>query len=328
MEELIQKIEEEYGLTVEKHEVMRDTDKSLVIVLNTSRGKYIGKTLYITPERQEFILDAEEHLRKKGVLIPEVRKTKTKNRFIDWIGSPFILQTWVSWPMIALNSPARIERIGATLGMIHARSRGFSSKQGYLYNGALTWESEYQQDLSALESWYSQHKKDTDPTTALLAKYIPAFLGAGYAASLQLEKSRYYSKWKQQPLRKHFLCHGDFNNGNLLSSKQKITVIDWEDVRYDFPSKDIMRLLYLLMRKKGRWSSQTFTRLMTGYLGQNSLSRAQRHLLFADLAFPHMVERYLRHRQYNEMSSAEVEQYLRRETNKTTYMQSKMKALA
>ncbi|WP_429843186.1 hypothetical protein [Brevibacillus sp. FIR094] len=35
----------------------------------------------------------------------------------------------------------------------------------------------------------------------------------------------------------------------MLVSNQRIATIDWEDVRYDFPSKGIARVLSLAMRK-------------------------------------------------------------------------------
>jgi len=76
MNALIRLIEEEYELEIVKHEIMRNTNKTLVIVLHTSTGKLLGKSLFISVERQNFILDAEDHLRKKGVLIPKVKQTK------------------------------------------------------------------------------------------------------------------------------------------------------------------------------------------------------------------------------------------------------------
>lgn len=327
MEELIQRMEEAYQLTVKKHEILRDTSKSLVIRVNTSKGKYIGKRLYISTDRQLFILDAEEHLRKKGILIPEVRKTKDNERYILWNNYPFILQKWVPWPMIALNAPIRIRRVGATMGNIHFQSQGFSSPNGQLYNGSLGWEQEYEQDLSTMDGWHREHDKNTDPKVALIASYLPVFLEAGVVTHNHLAKSRYFSKWKKQPLSQHFLCHGDFNNGNLLSSEKKVAVIDWEDVRYDYPSKDISRLLYLLMRKERQWVPSHFSHLLIGYLREHPLSREQLHLLFVDLAFPHIFERFLRTRQYQGMTVEEVRNFLQREASKTFYMLKEMMTL-
>lgn len=327
MDTLMQKIEEQYELRILRHEVMRDTDKSLVIELETSKGKYIAKSLFTTEERQLFILEAEEHLRKKGIAIPEVLLTKHRERYLTWNKNLLILQRKVSGSMLALSTPSRLEATGATLGKIHAASVGFTSKNGDQFNGAKKWETEYEQDLAAMDAWNSQHSEKKELKTSLIVDSLPPFYGAGILAKQGLEQSSYFATWKKQPIRRHFLCHGDFNNGNLLIKNTKITVVDWEDVRYDFPSKDIMRVLYLLMRKKGKWSHQNFSHLMTGYLRENPLSRKQLHLLFVDLAFPHIIERFLRNQQYLAMPLEDIRDFFKREAQKTAYMLVQMKAL-
>ncbi|MGG0936261.1 phosphotransferase [Brevibacillus centrosporus] len=327
MEALIRLIEEEYGLGILSYEIMRNSNKSLVIVLRTRKGKFLGKSLFTTEERQNFILNAEEHLRKKGIHIPKLQKTKSNQRFIYWNGYPFLIQYWASGPMLALNLPARIRRTGSTLGRIHAASVGFSSAYSHLYNAANTWDEEYRNDFTALQRWNQQYESSKDPKHQIIFLHLPFFLIAGKIALESLEKSSYYQNWRELPTSRHFLCHGDFNNGNLLSEKQKITVIDWEDVRFDFPSKDISRVLSLLMRKNKKWNPKAFRYLLDGYLRENPLSRRQRHLLYIDLAFPHITERFLRQQQYLEMSERDIEKFLKQEIRKTAYMLEEMKAL-
>ncbi|MED4751311.1 phosphotransferase [Brevibacillus choshinensis] len=327
MEALIRLIEEEYDLKVVSHKVERNTDKSLVVILKTSNGKLVGKCLFTPADRQEFILDAEEHLLRKGIHIPKTRKTKSNSRFIYWKGSPFIIQEWAPGPMLALNTPFRIKRTGATLGKIHAASVGFITSASEDYNAAITWEEEYEQDFATIQRWKNKHEQSEDPKHVIITTHLPFFLIAGKIASESLQNSSYYKRWKELPCSRHFLCHGDFNNGNLLSVKQKITVIDWEDVRYDFPSKDISRILSLMMRKHRKWNSRSFQHLLTGYLQENPLSRRQRHLMYVDLAFPHITERFLRQQQYVDMSEKEIAMFLKREIKKIAYMLEQMRAL-
>ncbi len=327
MDALIRLIEEEYNLKIVGHHVERNTDKSLVVYLKTRKGKLVGKSLFSPKDRQEFILDAEEHLQRKGIDIPKTKKTKDNKRFIYWKGTPFIIQEWARGPMLALNAPFRIKRVGATLGKIHAASVGFKTASSEQFNAAPTWEEEYEQDFASLLRWRQMHEDTSDPKLRIIYQHLPFFLIAGKIALDSLQASTYFKKWKELPCSKHFLCHGDFNNGNLLSDKQKITVIDWEDVRYDFPSKDISRILSLLMRKNKRWSPKNFHYLLSGYLNENSLSRSQRHLLYIDLAFPHIAERFLRHEQYLTMTGNEVAKFLKREIKKIAFMLEQMKAL-
>ncbi|NRS47409.1 phosphotransferase [Brevibacillus sp. HB2.2] len=326
MDDLIKKIQNKYDLTVLQHKTIRDTPKSLVIYLETTNGKFIAKALPLEKERLHFILNAEAHLRKNGVHIPDIQRTKNNKRYITHKESLFVLHQRLSWPNIAYTSPLRMERIGTVLGKFHAKSLGFSSKYGKLYNGAEKWSVEYKTDLAALEKWELQHTGKNDRKYTTVAEYLPFFKQAGVTAKEHLLSSPYFSTWKREPLTKHFLCHGDFNNGNLLVSNQRIAIIDWEDVRYDFPSKDITRVLSLAMRKNDQWNEELFSHLLRGYLRENPLSIRQLHLLFVDLAFPHIIERFLRKKQYDQMNLAEIQQFCNREALKTAFMLDEMKA--
>ncbi|MFF0827066.1 phosphotransferase [Brevibacillus sp. NPDC003359] len=327
MDDLIKKIQNKYDTTVLHHKIIRDTSKSLVIYLETTNGKFIGKAFPQQKERLHFMLNAEAHLRKNGVLIPDVQRTKNNKRYIPHKEKLFVLHQRLSWPNIAYNSPIRMERVGSVLGKFHASSLGFSSKHGSLYNGAVKWSEEYKTDLAALDKWAFRHAGKKNHKYAAIREYIPFFKQAGMTAKEHLLASPYYSKWKKEPLTNHFLCHGDFNNGNLLVSNQRIAIIDWEDVRYDFPSKDIARVLSLAMRKKDLWNADLFSHILSGYLQENPLSIEQLHLLFVDLAFPHIIERFLRKKLYAKMNLAEIQQFCNREALKTAFMLDEMKAL-
>lgn len=326
MDDLIKKIQNRYAMTVLHHKTIRNTSKSLVIYLETTNGKFIGKVFPLEKERLHFILNAEAHLRKNGVLIPDIQRTENNRRYISHKENVLVLHKRLSWANIAYNSPIRMERIGIVLGKFHARSLGFSSRYGKLYHGAEKWSGEYKADLAAIEKWELRHAGKKDQKYAVIAEYLPFFKQAGKTAKEHLLSSPYFSKWKKEPLSNHFLCHGDFNNGNLLVSNQRIAIIDWEDVRYDFPSKDIARVLSLAMRKNDQWSEELFSHLLRSYLQENPLSIEQLHLLFVDLAFPHIFERFLRKKLYAQMSLAEIQQLCNREALKTAFMLDEMKA--
>lgn len=326
MQALIQQIETHYSLTVKNYKVIRDTDKSLVIRLDTSRGKWIGKCLYVSPERQEFILDAEEYLRKRGILIPSTLPTVQKERYFWWKEYPFVLQRRHDLPVITFNTPERLQLTGRTLGRIHARSIGFSSRHGHLFNGALKWEKDYQDKLAFLSKWQPCLSDSFSGKIAAICNALPFFQTAAATTAKLLLTSPSFAKWIKTPPEQQFLCHGDFNNGNLLMRKKGLIVIDWEDVRYDFPSKDLSRVLYLLMRKQNRWNKSAFLRVLHAYLKENPLSASHQLILYADLAFPHIVERFLRKQEYLRMTHAQVLSFLQRERKKIAYFLQEAKA--
>lgn len=319
-------ISREYGLKIRAHHVIRDTEKTMVIHLKTDRGSFFAKCMYVSEERHQFILEAEEYLRNRGIHIPKVRLTLSGRPCFVWQGKLFFLQQEIPGKLYSLKKPKQIQRVGALLGRIHASSVGFLSSSGMLFNGALAWEQEYESDLLSMKSWQKQHARMTKPKIALIHAYLPFFLRTGSKMQKQLQQSAFFQRWKGRPEHLHSLCHGDFHMGNVIVSEDKLNVIDWEDVRYDYPSKDLNRLLMMLMRRQRKWKEEKCRMLLKAYFKQNPMNKAEKTLLYQDLAFPHIFERFLRQKLYKQMDYGQVMQFLQREQEKTKYMLKQAKA--
>jgi len=328
MKKLARKVEKEYGLTVRSHQVLRNTPNSLVVLFRTPGGSWIGKSLFISAERQRFILKAEEYLRSKHIAIPSTRRTLQHERFIQWKGHPFVLQQQVAGKLHDLSTAKGVRMAAACLGKMHAASLGFECQSSPLYNGAVSWDREYQTDLLSLRNWMHIHANTKRRKLSLILRSLPYFYSAGKTVQAHAKQSAYFAEWKKLPPSRHFLCHGDFHPGNLIVHRGKMTVIDWEDVRHDFPSKDITRLLFTTMRRQKTWSARAFSVLLRSYLRHNPLTSEQLQLLFQDLAFPHIVERFIRRQDYEWMTVKQVRQFLHREKLKTRYMLNQLKAHA
>jgi CotS family spore coat protein len=327
-DELVKKIEREYNLVIQSWRVLHDTPKTLVIRLQTDRGTFFAKSLYASETRQQFILEAEEFLRHRRISIPLVEKTKEKKAYIMWNDSPLLLQRYVPGRPPVLHSPNSIRQIGALLGRLHAASIGFRSTSGKTYNGALTWEQEYADDLARIKSWQEEHAGVNLPKIRLIRRHLPFFLRAGQQVQQCLKQSAYFRSWKAQPEYLHPLCHGDFHTGNVIRRSSTLTVIDWEDVRYDFPSKDLSRLLFALMRRDRCWRPDRWALLINAYRKQHPLVKQAMTMLYQDLAFPHLVERFVRRKLYRKMTWQQILRFLRMERQKTAYMLQKAKARA
>ncbi|WP_134683086.1 phosphotransferase [Brevibacillus migulae] len=326
LEPLLRQIHLEYGLKIQSYEVIRDTPKTMVIHLKTDRGSFFAKTMYIQEDRQHFILSAEAHLRDCGIFIPPLVQTLKNAPFIECSGNLFYLQKDVRGNPYSLKSPNQMRRIGELLGQLHASSVGLLSSSGERYNGALRWEHEYETDLRSLQRWYEQFADSAKPKIKLLRQHLPYFLHVGQEMHQLLGESSFFQEWKERPEHLHPLCHGDFHMGNVIKSENRLYVIDWEDVRYDYPSKDLSRLLYTYMRRYNGWNREKCEMLFRAYFKKNPMKKREKALLYQDLAFPHIFEWFLRRKQYTTMSYQRVSLFLKSERSKTDYMRKQAKA--
>ncbi|MGG1661945.1 CotS family spore coat protein [Brevibacillus sp. NRS-1366] len=317
---LRESIRKEYGFTVRNMKRIPTVKNTSVFRLQTDQGNYILKSLYTSKTRQLFIIDAENYLRNQGISIPEVIPTLRNKPYFYWKHHLFILQRMYPGKPFGLRSPNRIKQAGSLLGKMHRASLGFRSELGDRYVGPSNWMKEYEDDLSSIRAWQKRNRYKKEPKIKVILPYIRFFLSSGKTARTMLHKNQFFLKWRNLPTHEHFLCHGDFHPRNFLINGSDTTIIDWEDVRYDSPSKDIIRLVDNIIDRDSKWSKKKFTMLLSEYLKENPLTDQQKSIFFIDLAFPHVFERYLRKKIYHRMSPYQVKQFLRREKQKTSDM--------
>lgn len=320
MKKLRESIKKEYGFTVHNMKKIPTPKNTSVYRLQTDRGTYILKSIHTSKRRQLFILEAEDYLRNQGISIPEVIPTKRGTPYFLWKQSLYILQRFCPGKPANLRSPKGVKQAGKLLGNMHRVSLGFRSSHRALYVGARDWIQEYEDDLLSIKNWKKRNSSNRTPKIKAIFSYIRFFLSSGKTACDLLHRNSFYLKWKGLPAYEHFLCHGDFHPRNFLVDRSATTIIDWEDVRYDFPSKDMSRLVDNIIELDSKWSKTKFSMLLSAYLIENPLTDQQKSLLFLDMAFPHIFERFLRKKIYHRMSLSQVKRFLRREKQKTKDM--------
>jgi CotS family spore coat protein len=333
-------VKKEYALRIRGWKPLRDSKKSRVIRVKADEGQYVLKTLFVDEDRQRFIVEAEDYLRTQGIRIPKGVETRTGKPLFVWKGSPYVLQQWVCGKPYPLIAKDRVKKASTLLGSVHAASLGFRGYRGERYVGACQWEEEYAADLASMKAWREKHRrlgKHMGLMTRIILRDIDYFRKVARRMQEKLKQNPYFAVWKELPLSEHYLCHGDFHTGNVIARQEgsggsdrggnggsggsMLSIIDWEDVRYDFPSKDITRLLFVMMRRDKGWRKKRFETLMTAYLQVNPLTDEQKSLLYTDMAFPHIFERFLRREQYRRMSLHEVRRFLKGERQKTAYLE-------
>ncbi|MET3291265.1 UNVERIFIED_CONTAM: CotS family spore coat protein [Brevibacillus sp. OAP136] len=327
LQDLLSTIASEYDLDIKRTKILRDREKSFLLKLHTAKGLFLLKRLSISEARQRFILAAEQYLRNQGLLIPRTLPTKSGRLYVMHAGYPYVITKWVEGESPPPNSSTRIKKAGRLLGRFHAKSRGFVFESGDRYARASSWEQEYASDLDRMEEWAITHADGSSTIENVIKKRLDFFLQAGRQAKKALDQSRFFQRWKKSALFSQYLCHGDFHTANIVSNKDGTYLIDWEDVRYDFPSKDLARFLHFIMRHDGRFSSRSWKQLLRAYQAKNRLSKQEKKLLYIDLSFPHGVERFLRTRGYEKMKVSEIKRFLRQERQKISYMKNQLKKL-
>lgn len=317
--QLLQTASTQYGILFYEFEILHKTGRTLVLAVKSLKGDYVLKSIFTSEKRLQFILEAEHFLRLQGILIPKIFPTLTDKPYFLWEGDHYVLQEKLQGASIPPTTIEVVTHRAALLGKMHSSSLGFLSKHGPDSCEEKQWLSTYQRKLSFMRHWAQRYENSRASKKKMILSYIDFFQQVGQELVERLERHAFFKSWIEAPLQMHFLCHGDFHSDNVLTAGSSLYVIDFEFIRYDYPSKDIGRFLQGIMNRRKAWDPIWFDHLLNCYLRENPLNDNQLELMYFDLAFPHSFFRFLDKGGYRNMHLDGLTAYLQREYDKTIY---------
>ena len=318
-EKLYERVEAAYGIRLKTQEVVKHLpESSFVAKLAAESGDvYALKSLFEPEERQRFIVESERLLAERGVALARPVATKDGDRFFEWEGNWYVLYEWLPGDGAPLDRPEHLLKIVELAARFHRASEGLEYPAGARTYGHLDWREEYEARLRSLERWREDHATARGKKRRI-ADAIPYFLKAGALALRKLHGSVYAS----YAAASRSLVHGDLHHRNVILHRGELKLIDFEDVRFDAPSKDLIRI-YSMYAKSRVFDERTFRDMLDRYLAANPLPEDVRRLVEIDLLFPHVFERTLRKKKYSKMSEEEVVFWLEQERRRTAFVKKR-----
>ncbi|WP_134699023.1 CotS family spore coat protein [Ammoniphilus sp. YIM 78166] len=317
---LWKKVYRKYGIKIMKSTVIKDDRKrSYVAKLHGDDGNlYILKSLYLSQQRQQFIAMSEVLLRKKGIQLAEPIPTKNEELYFQYKGYPYVLYPWIEGDRHPLNTRSDLRSIIEVLANMHRASYGLHFPSRVKIYRNVDWKKEYRMKRKQMKTFFQQNKNAKDPKKREFAKYVPFFLKLSKKSLRYLKKSS-YTDLASRSYKKRSLIHGDAHQGNILSDNRRINIIDFEDVRFDFPSRDINRLFAKYTRRHD-FTREIFDNMMQTYLETNPLSADERKVVMIDLLFPHVFTRLLKLKKYKLITLKEIKHVIKQEKKKGKYI--------
>ncbi|WP_424769044.1 CotS family spore coat protein [Paenibacillus sp. sgz302251] len=321
IEKLKRKVEHDYGLEIKRWQVIKkEKNISFVAQVVTSKGKkYALKSLYITPERQHFIAKSEQMLAQKGVKLALPIPTLKGDLYMIHNRAPYVLYQWIDGKSGQLRHQDDLESIIKVLARFHHASHELDYPTDVKIYSHPHWKKEYKDRIKSMERWYNAHKSSKNCKKVMLIRsHIPFFQRMAKKALKALKESRYEDYLKGAVSVKS-LVHGDLHQNNLINRKDTKTLIDFEDIRYDLPSKDLLRI-YSMYTNKHPFVAKTFRKMIKTYEHFNPLSPEVKQIVLIDLTFPHIFERILRKKKYVRITCSKLKHRIKQEKKKIEYI--------
>ncbi|MBP1932408.1 phosphotransferase [Ammoniphilus resinae] len=320
MSKLSHAIEDAYGLRIEKLDKIKTVkESSYVAKIKTTDGKkYVVKSLFIPKDRQQFIAETEVLLGDRGVKLANPVPTERNQLYIMYENSPYVLYEWVKGKSQSLRRKKELYGVVKSLGRFHHSSVGLSYSRHTNIYSENDWVSDYQNRLDTMKNWKERHAGNRTRKHKYILKTIPFFQKMGRLALKKLKSSSYQSLISK-PYPKLSLVHGDFHQNNIIVNKNRKFFIDFEDVRYDLPSKDLIRIFEMYTRIH-TFNGKEFKKMLKKYEETNPLSAREKQLLFIDFLFPHIFEKNLRKGKYSKLPLSRVKHQIAQEKRKIRFI--------
>lgn len=233
---------EQYGLTAESTSRTRGgllcrTEKGLVVI------KEFKGTEKKLRKQQELLLKIQEQGGTVDCYIPNQEENLVSR---DRDGIPYTMQYWYEGRECDTRSKEDIFRSVRTLAELHQRMH-MPVVEFYVEPSL---ENEYQrhnQELKKIRS-FIRKRGPSSPFEKIYLATVKDFLNDGEEAYQDLKNSAYESL-RDQAAKKGEVCHGEYNQHNVLIRAKETAVINFEHWGFDTQMADLYRFMRKILEK-------------------------------------------------------------------------------
>ncbi len=269
-----------------------DTDKGLVLL-----KEYDGSLLRLSIEDE--ILRG---LKNTGRNVDGYIKNKTNQILsIDTDGTKYIVKNWFESKECDVRNTSEILLAVGELARLHAAMREVSKglsvecRQGLSRFMAPSLKNTMQKHQRLLKKvrTYMRTKQKKNEFELQTLKSFEEFFEQGEQSLTLLEQSG-YEELKVQADREQQLCHGNYNQHNILIEGKQIAVVNFDKLSVDLQLTD----LYLFMRKiqeKHNWDIRLCKMMLSEYEKYLALSSEEKQVLKLLFLYPEKFFKLVNH---------------------------------
>ncbi|MFD0674129.1 CotS family spore coat protein [Cohnella sp. GCM10027633] len=263
--------------------------------LETDKGPRSLKVLHREPRRSLFSVYAQKWLVEQGARVPALIETIDGDLYTEAGGKLWIVTDWIALVPASKVDVEGAEELVYGLGEFHRSTRGYVAP-------------ELAQKASRIHHWPKYYAKMIEKIGWFrdLARSYPEAAGASRLLSVveqfQQEAREGLARFEQSSFSKmvdkgeqHWgLVHQDYGFSNGQLGPGGIWVIDLDGVSYDFPIRDLRKIITSMMDDMGNWDTEIVRRLIDAYHRANPIDRETFELLVIDMAFPNEFYKHIK----------------------------------
>lgn len=269
-----------------------ETDQGLMLL-----KEYSGSLLRLSIEDE--ILCG---LKQRGVSVDAYVRNKTGQVLsIDVDGTKYVVKSWFDARECDVRNTAEILAAVRALAELHGACRRISAELSEESRAGLerlaapslsdTLEK-HQRELKKVRSYMRGKQKKNEFELQALQSF-EEFFEQG-EASLSSLKTSGYREWKEQADRTLQICHGNYNQHNVLMQGRQAAIVNFDRLSVDMQLTD----LYLFMRKmqeKHGWDARLGTMMLAEYEKRLTVTAEEKKVLRLLFLYPEKFWKLVNH---------------------------------
>ncbi|WP_372663934.1 CotS family spore coat protein [Cohnella sp.] len=321
---LAEQVLAEYAIGPRSVRLVQATEMKAIWKVSDGTRVYGLKRLKYGKEKMLFAIQAQKHLQDQGGPVPHLIRTKQGQLYAERDGQIFILYAWAEGRAPSFSNPTDLQKSVQLLARFHKASTGFSPPIPCLESTKLgKWPLQYESMKTHFHEW--QTSTAFPGLSASLKSHWKDLIRLAENAQAALSRSEYENMVRNGP---KTLCHQDYSEGNALLNGKGGVVLDMDSITYDFPARDLRKVILKRMSERGKWDPTLFNNILSWYKAVNPLSSDQLRLVYIDLSFPHLFHETAKNpfRKNSSVSAAKLLAAIRIEKEKEEALQIAVRA--
>ncbi|GFI30351.1 spore coat protein I [Lachnospiraceae bacterium] len=260
------------------------------LICDTDKGLKILKEYKGSEGRADFLYGLLQFLKNHGQeridCIVKTEDAQTIARDVD--GTAYMVRDWYEGRECDTKSRDDILKSIRQLADIHNVLREFPKEMPeYLQvrEHTLLEENErHTRELKKVRNFIFSRKKKTDFEMEFLKSFDQFYKEAMDVVKLQQQELK---RAKEEGVKEgiYGICHGDYNQHNVLFSRQGIAVLNFEKASYDIQVSDLGNFMRKIMEKHN-WNMGLGMDMLNAYHKVRALSEQEMKQLYIRLAYP------------------------------------------
>lgn len=256
------------------------------IICDTDKGLKILKEYKGSEGRAEFLYSLLEFLKEHGQeridCIVKNKEEKTVTTDID--GTVYMVRDWYEGRECDTKNRDDILRAVRQLADLHKVLREFPQEiPEYLQvqdNTLLLENERHTRELKKVRNYVYSKKKKNDFERKFLQSYKMFYQEAEQVVNLQKQALECTEAGEI-----YGICHGDYNQHNVIFNKQVISVLNFEKSSYDVQAGDLGNFMRKIMEKHN-WNMGLGRDMLFAYEQVRTMTLEERKQLYIRLAYP------------------------------------------